>query len=125
MTTIAIRYRRRAHDLRLLALLHLLQRFRPARHNAVQRELGGLTAFDGAVEDGTVDQLALVVDLDHVVRGRACAGACGDRSDHNSGRGLGRALLLRDIVRELLALLLRLIGSGGGRFWASSFTFGP
>src|SRR5580692_8376979 len=64
LTTIAVCHRGRAHDLRLLALLHLLKRFRPARHDAIQRELDGLTTLDRAVEDGTIDQLALIVDLD-------------------------------------------------------------
>jgi hypothetical protein len=33
------------------------------QHDAVQRELFGLTALDRVVEDGTVDELAFVVTL--------------------------------------------------------------
>src|SRR5262245_557045 len=67
LSAVAVGDRRRAHDLRLLVLLHLGDALGPARDHALQRELGGLAALHRAVEDGAVDELALVVDLDGVV----------------------------------------------------------
>src|SRR5947209_2282192 len=102
LATIAVGHRGWADDLRLLALLHLLHRFRPARHNAIQWELDGLTALDRAVEDGAVHEFSLVVDLHHVGRSRARAAAGSDRAHDDAGRGLRRVLLLGGLVRKLL-----------------------
>src|SRR5690349_11663239 len=49
----------RAHDLVLLADLHLLHGLGPAGDDAAQGELRGLAALHGAVEDRAVDQPAL------------------------------------------------------------------
>src|SRR5690606_1264950 len=96
----------RADDLRLAARLHLLERLGPAGDDAGELELGRLAALVGAVELGAVGQRAAVVDLDLVVRrGRVAAAGLGLDVDQ-AGRGLDRALLLRDLLRVGLALLL-------------------
>ena len=62
-------------ELILRAFLHELHALGPARDDAVQRELGGLTALDGAIEFGAIEQRALVMDLDDVGGLRALARA--------------------------------------------------
>src|SRR5690349_16670055 len=87
----------------LAADLHLLHALRPALDDTVQRKRDRLAALDGAVEDRAVRELALVVDLDLVVEGRARTRTGLDRRDHRSRRGLDRALLCRRLVGECLS----------------------
>ena len=67
LTAIAICDIRWTHDLRLTALLQFLHRFLPAGNNLVQRKLRRFVALNRTVEDRTVDELALVVNLHDVV----------------------------------------------------------
>src|SRR5256885_1418935 len=55
-----------ADELRFLADLHLGNSLRPALDDAGERELHRLSSLVRAVEDGAVDELAFVVDLDLV-----------------------------------------------------------
>src|SRR5205823_3049292 len=107
---VAVGLIRRADQLRLLAHLHLAHTLRPAGDHAAQRELGWLTALDGTVEHGAVGELALVVDLDGILRRWDRTGAGSDRLVDDARRqDLGPGLLGR-LIEVLLAL--RLLGGG-------------
>src|SRR5713226_685845 len=114
VSMVAIGDVRGADQLRLLADVQLLHALGPALDHAVERELRRLAPLVGGIEDGAVDQPALVVDLDLVglLRARALAGA--QHLDHQPGGRLLRALLLRRLGEEVLGGGLLLLGGRVG-----------
>ena len=63
---VAVSQSGRDEQLPLVANLHQLQRLGPSRDHAVDRETGGLTTLNRAVEDRPVNQRALVMHLDRI-----------------------------------------------------------
>src|SRR5713101_3745580 len=107
---------RGADQLRLLADVQLLHALGPALDHAVERELRRLAPLVGGIEDGAVDQPALVVHLDLVglLRARALAEeVLGGGLLLLGGRVGARLHQLGDRLLPLRRLRLRL-GSGGG-----------
>src|SRR5205814_4677837 len=100
-------------ELRLLADLHLPDSLGPALDDAVEREVRRLAPLVRAVEDGSVHELALVVDLDLVGFLRARSRSRLHRAKNDSRRKALRARLLRGLLGEPLALLL--LGADGLR----------
>src|SRR5581483_6230185 len=96
----------RADQPALPADLHLLQPLGPARDHLVQREHRRLTALDRAVEDGPVDERAVVVDLDPVGRLRRLPRPGLEGDDHEARAGPDGALLGGRLVEVRLARLL-------------------
>src|SRR5215471_14528891 len=109
---VAVPDARRTHELALSPDLHELEPFGPAGDHLIQRKRRGLLPLDGAVEDGAVGELALVVHLDLVGGRRRGTGALLDRRDDETGRGLLGSRLALGLVEERLARLL-LLGRGG------------
>ena len=108
MALIAVGDRRGAHELGLAAHLELLHALGPTGDDVAEREGGRPAMLLGGVEDGAVDELALVVDLDRVGRGGAGASAGGDALEDQARRKLLRARLLGCGLLERSALLLLL-----------------
>src|SRR5882724_236750 len=114
VAVVAVRDVRRADQARFLPDLHLLDAFGPALDHLVQAELGRLPPLVGGVEDVAVGEAAFVVDLHLVGRGGARTVARRQRLEDEPVGQLGRALLLRRLVREVAAGDLLLVGPRGG-----------
>src|SRR4029077_15383537 len=88
---VPIREDGRADELRLAADLHLLHALGPTGNHAVERERCGLVALIGAVELGSVNQRAAVVDLHGVGGFGLFAGAGLELLVDQSGFGFDRS----------------------------------
>ena len=85
-----------------------MQTFGPTLDHAIKRELDRLAALVGAVENGTVDEGALVVYLDGLLCGRFGTLAGYEHLVLQSGSGLLNALAEFVLRQEFSACLFRL-----------------